>query len=196
MEKEIFAILSFLLTVYSQGFYIWNVLKGRLKPHGFSWLLWSLLTCIGFAAQWHEEAGPGMISMGMAGLGCFIIFLLSLKYGEKDIKLSDWAAFGTGLAAIPLWLLTDNPLYSVILITAIDGIGLLPTIRKSWNNPWQESTWSFFTGGLVFLFSVAGLRNYSLVAVLYPVSIVVFNFSFVALLLARRHISGSARPSI
>jgi len=48
---------------------------------------------------------------------------------------ADWYFFLAALAAIPLWLLTRTPLYSVVVVTVIDALAYVPTFRKSWHRP-------------------------------------------------------------
>ena len=77
--------------------YYKDVLNHKTKPHAFSWLGWFLLEAIGFVAQVHDHAGAGTwvtFASALLGLG---IFILSLKYGEKDIKPLDWIAFAGGI---------------------------------------------------------------------------------------------------
>src|SRR5690606_16045788 len=112
-----------------------TIYRGTNKPHMFTWIIWTLLTAIILAAQIVGGAGPGAWSTGAVLLPCIIITVLAIQRGEKNITASDWVMFLAGLAAIPVWLATSNPLWAVIIVVAIDALAFGPTFRKSWFRP-------------------------------------------------------------
>jgi len=94
---------------------------------------------------------------------------------------------GAGLALI-LWLVTENALVAIILVTIIDLFGFFPTFRKSFYKPQEETVIMYFLAGVKFLISIFALENYSLITYLYPGVLVVMNFAFVSMLVVRRKI--------
>ena len=166
--------------------YIRDVLRDKTKPHAFSWFVWSLPTLIVFFAQVADDGGPGVWATGLTAFLCTIIFVLSLFKGERDIRALDWFSFVFSLIGIGLWFVTENPLWAVILTTAVDLIGFVPTIRKSLVKPGEETRSTYVIGGLKWVFSVAALSHLSLITLIYPVGMIVGNWGFVALLAWRR----------
>ena len=130
-----------------------------------------------------REFKPHMFSWGVWSLA-----VLAYKYGDKNYTRSDWIALISALSAIPLWLLTNDPLWSVILITMIDIIAFYPTIRKSWIDPRYESTGMFFLSGLICALGIAGLTVINFTTSLYVFALVILNWGFVLMLYARRGI--------
>jgi len=166
--------------------YFRNLFAGKTKPHAFSWLVWGILNAIAFAGQIHDKGGAGAWSVGLTAAVMFVIFAVSLQRGEKDIKPFDWFCLaGAGIALVP-WLLTSEPLASIILITVIDALGFLPTVRKSFNKPHQETLTTFLLSTFKYSLVVIALQHYSLVTLLFPVSLVIMNGLFVGMLLIRR----------
>jgi hypothetical protein len=157
-------------------------------------LLWGLLTAIAFAAQIADGAGAGswitgvtaVVSLGVAG-GAWYQSRLA------NVVRADWYFFFAAIAAIPLWLLTKTPLYSVVLVTVIDALAYVPTFRKSWHWPEQESVFTFVLGSLKFLLAIAALPEQTVISSLYPWSLVCTNGAFVTMTLFRRYQIG--RPS-
>ena len=187
MEKEIFTAIGIAFMAVSYGVYIISIFKGETRPHPFSWFIWGLLTAIGFFAQISDGAGVGAIITFSSAVISFIIAVIGyIKRENIIISKTDKWAFGFSLLAIPLWLITDTPLWSVILITIIDTTGFYPTYRKSWFAPQQESALSFSLGGFKHIFTVLALENYSVITALFPLSLVIMNFSFIAMLYYRR----------
>lgn len=188
MEKEIFTAIGLVFMLISYGVYLYTIYKGETRPHPFSWFIWGLLTAIGFFAQISDGAGIGAsITFLSAVISFFIAGIGYIKRENIIISRSDKWAFVLSLLAIPLWLVTNTPLWSVILITLIDMVGFYPTFRKSWNAPKQESALSFSLGGFKHLFTILALENYSIITALFPCSLVIMNFGFIAMLCVRKN---------
>lgn len=184
--KIIIALVSICMTIAGYFYYFRDIFAGKTKPHAYSWLIWGLLTAIAFAGQLSDNGGPGSYVTGLTALISFIIFFLALNRGEKSVTRSDRVFLATALLAIVPWVLTNNPLYSVILITVIDFLGFLPTIRKSYHKPYEETLVAYVFAGLKFVLAIIALENYSVVTWLYPASLVVANLCFSIMLVIRR----------
>jgi hypothetical protein len=183
---EIFGALAVIVGVLGQAVYIRSILRGETKPHLFTWLVWGTLGMIGFAAMVYDKAGPATWALGATAMLCLITSLLSLKYGEKTFTRGDKIALFTSMSAIIPWLLTDDPLGSVILISIIDIVAFYPTIRKSWSKPGEESLFAYNLGSLKFGLTVLAISNFTLTNALYPAAIVFINTAFVIMCLIRR----------
>jgi hypothetical protein len=166
--------------------YFRDIFAGKTKPHAFSWLIWALLTGIGFAGQAADNGGPGSWVSAVTAVLCFSVFLLALSRGEKNITRSDWWCLTVSLATIPLWIVTSTPLWSMILVTIIDTIGFIPTFRKSFIHPFEETAVTYTLSSFKFFVSLLALTNYSIVTVLYPASLVLANGLFVVMVYIRR----------
>lgn len=187
MEKELFAFIGILFMLASYAIYIHSIYKGKTRPHPFSWFIWGLLTAIGFFAQISDGAGVGsVITLFSALISFFIAAIGYVKRENITISKSDKWAFALSLTAIPLWMITQTPLWSVILITIIDVAGFYPTFRKSWHAPEQESVLSFALGGFKHLFTIMALENYSIITALFPFSLVLSNFTLIAMIYVRK----------
>ena len=187
MEKELLALIGILFMLASYAIYIHSIYKGETRPHPFSWFIWGLLTSIGFVVQISDGAGVGsIITLASALISFFIAGIGYIKRENIVISVSDKWAFALSLTAIPLWMITQTPLWSVILITVIDIAGFYPTFRKSWHAPEQESVLSFALGGFKHFFTIMALENYSIVTALFPFSLVLSNFTLIALIYVRK----------
>lgn len=186
--KTILGVVATLIAFYSYIPYFRDIFKGKTKPHAFSWLVWFLLTAIGFVAQVQDRAGAGAWVTGFTAFVAFFIFLAAIYRGEKHITKSDWACLIGAFAAMGLWALTKTPLLSVILITIIDALGFAPTFRKAYHKPHQETMQTFTLSALKFVIAIFALEHYSVVTVLYPASLVLMNGLFVVMLMSRRRL--------
>lgn len=182
----LFGLLSVAAMIAARLTYFRSIWQGKTRPHAFSWLIWGVISSIGFAAQFAEGAGAGSWARGFGAFTCFLLVGISLFRGEKNITRADWITLVVALSAIPLWILTKTPLWSVILVCAIDTIGYLPTIRKSWTKPQSESALSYSLGSLGALLTLLAIENYTMATWLYPAVLVASNGAMALFLLKRR----------
>jgi len=185
-SKEFLGTASLMVGCVGYMRYIMAVLKSHSKPHAFSWIIWTSVCAIVFVAQLSKNAGPGAWASGLGAAFCVTITVLALRRGEKRITLSDWLMFMGALAAIPLWIFTKDPLGSVILVTAIDGMGFYPTFRKSYIRPNEEAMSMYMLDSGKYVLAILAIESYSATTLIYPLFVVLSNSVFVMMLLWRR----------
>ena len=189
--KEWLGLLAIALGLCSYIPYIISIHKGKTKPHAFSWFIWGVLMLIGYAAQVYDGGGAGAWITGISGLISLYVAALAWKVrNHNTITKSDWVTLALTLSAIPLWLVTDNPLWSVILISAIDASGFYPTFRKAYRLPDEEYTPSYNIGTAKHLVSIWALENYSFITTFYPAVLAGMNVLFVLWVYWRRSLLG------
>jgi hypothetical protein len=182
-------LLGYLATAIALAGYIpyfRDIFRNKTKPHAFSWLVWAVLTGIAFAAQVVGGGGAGAWVTGFSAFVCFTVFLLALKKGQKTFSRFDWISLLSAFGALLLWVLTNNPVLSVLLVTAIDAIGFLPTFRKGYHNPFEETVSTFLLSSVKWVFAIFALNTFSILTWFYPASLILMNGLFVVLLLVRR----------
>ncbi len=184
--KNIIGIVAIALTFIGYAPYFRDLLKGKTKPHIFSWFIWAIVTSIIFALQVSAGAGLGSVVTLAVAVISLSIFILGFKNGNKIIKKVDVVFLVLALLAMPLWLVIKQPVLSIILLSTIDMLGFAPTVRKSWNAPYSETlslyTITTFRHGL----SIVALANYNIVTLLFPSTWVIANALFSIMLIIRR----------
>lgn len=184
--KDMLGLLAVIIAFLSYIPYFKDILANKTKPHAFSWLVWGILTGIAFFGQIAGGGGPGAWVTGFTAIICVIIFLFGLTRGRKNIVLIDWLSLLACGIALVLWFITKGPLLSVILITLVDAIAFLPTFRKSYMKPGEETAKTYLLSGFKFVISLFALNSFSVITALYPLSLVLMNWIFVGLLVIRR----------
>lgn len=185
--KTLLALLSILMTLTGYAFYFKDIFANRTHPHAFSWLVWGLLTAIAFVGQITHGGKAGAWVTFVTAAVSFIIFFFALSpRGEKSITNTDKLSLVGAAIAAALWAITSNALIAIVLVTIIDFLGFLPTIRKSYNKPYEETLIHYIFAGLKFIPAIIALGNYSLITVLYPASLVAANLFFALMLVIRR----------
>jgi hypothetical protein len=122
-----------------------------------------------------------------------LIFGLSFRHGTKDITKSDKVFLILALIALGLYIITNQPLISVVLLLAVDLLGFIPTIRKSWNKPYTETLFTYGLNTFSFAIGIYALQAYTIVTYLYPVAWFLATGLFSILLIIRRKQIGKRR---
>jgi hypothetical protein len=186
--KLIISLVAIVLTIIGYVPYIRDIFKRKTVPHVFTFFIWGFASILTFALQMHGGGGVGAWVTLAAAIICLFIFVLGLKYGEKNITRADIIFFVISIISLVLWPIAKQPVWAVVLIVAVDVFGFLPTIRKSWNKPYSETLFTYqlcvFRHGM----SMFGLRQFNLLTLLYPLAWTAANFIFVIILMARRKI--------
>jgi len=184
--KDMFGLLSLILSVVSYVPYARSIFVANTKPHAFTWLVWGAVMAIAFVAQLSDKAGAGGWATGLSAAFCPGIGIVALFRGEKHITRGDWIAFVVTLLAIPLWVVTSDPLWSVLLVTGIDAVAYYPTFRKSYAKPDEELAFKYVLTVIRYLFSLLTLEHYTVVTSVYQLVSIFMEMAIVVILLWRR----------
>jgi len=185
--KWVLAGAAAIISISNLTYYFSNVFKGKTKPHMFTWLIWGLVAMTVAAGQIVDGAGAGATLTVIASLNCMAIAILAYIKGDKNISRSDKICLFTCFIALCLWPITKLPLLSVVIVTLVDLIGYIPTIRKSYNKPHEENLFTFVIFLISVTLSIFALENYTMLTMLYFVAMNIANLSMVILLVIRRN---------
>ncbi len=179
-------LLSLVIGVISYIPYFRDIYRGTTKPHPFSWFIWGVLDTTVFIAQVVKGAGAGAWVTGFTTLVTFFITILALKKGERKIVPLDWWCLGGGITGIVLWIFMHDPLYAVLLATVTNIVAMVPTVRKSYVRPHEETPSFYGLNIFKWIPAIFALENFTLTTWLFPVSLVIANGALVVILLVRR----------
>ncbi|HTL39425.1 MAG TPA: hypothetical protein VL306_01295 [Methylomirabilota bacterium] len=185
--KIVLAIVAAIVGLFGYIPYIRDIYRGKTKPHIFSWFIWGTLEGIAFIAQLAKGGGAGAWVTGLAAFITFSIALSCLHQKDRDIKLFDWLALGGALIGIVLWVSTKNPLHAVICVCVSDGLGFVPTFRKAYFKPNEETLIEYSMSAVKWLIAIFALKSINLTTVLYPASLILSNTIFVSMVMVRRN---------
>ena len=184
--KTACGIIATTISVISFFPYLKDIFRKKTHPQSYTWLIWTILQVTGVVAMFNNGAGIGALALTVGAFFCAFIFLLSLKYGTKNITTFDTACLIGALAAIAVYAFLHNPVLSVILITIIDFVGFLPTLRKAYSEPYSETLSLFVLGVIWSTFNIVAISTYSITTTLYPSCILFANMVCCCVLWARR----------
>ncbi|MFA5770752.1 MAG: hypothetical protein WC894_04640 [Patescibacteria group bacterium] len=184
--KEIIGFITVALAFIALYPYIVDIFKNKTKPHIFTWLVWAIVTILAFFGQWQKGGGAGSWTTGVTGIITIFIALISFKKGSRDITKFDVLIFIGALIAIIPWSLTKDPTLSIVILTIIDVLAFMPTIRKTIKDPQSETFISYVLHAIRHSLSILVLANYNIATYIYPASLAVMNIIILSIILKSR----------
>lgn len=189
MSKQLLGAIAIGLTIIAYYPYIRSIIQGKTKPHVFSWVIWGTSTCIVFLAQLADKGGAGAWVIGFSGIiSIYVAFLAYIKRSDSSITRIDGLFFIVAMTALPIWYLTSDPLWAVVILTTVDVLGFAPTFRRSYIRPFEEQLMFYVVMALRNLVVISALENYSMTTVLFPATIATACLIFSLMVVYRRRV--------
>lgn len=184
--KIAFAIVAACLAIAGNLPYLRDILHGKVKPHPYTWFVWTLVSAIVFFGQLARGAGIGAIPTAASEIFTVLIFLFSLRYGFRDISYVDTAFLGLALIGIGVWIASDDPTISVVIAVSIDVVAFIPTIRKTWSDPGTENPILFIANVIRHILALLSLEAYNVATMLHSIAMIVINALMSGIIIGRR----------
>lgn len=175
MIKEILVVVASVLALVGNIPYLIDVVKGRVKPHPYTWFVWTVVSCVVFFGQVAKGAGIGAIPTAVSEIFTVIIFLFSIKYGFKNPPRMDKYFLVLAILGLIPWVLTNDPTISVIIVVSIDMIAFIPTLRKTYCHPKSETPLLYGSNALRHSLALGALGSYNIATMLHSVVMIVIN---------------------
>lgn len=173
--KETFAIAASLIAIVGNVPYLVDIFRKKVHPHPYTWLVWSIVSCIIFFGQVAKGAGIGALPTAAAEIFTIIIFFFSLQYGFKRIRTIDTVFLVIALLGIIPWLMTDDPTISVIIAVAIDLVAFMPTLRKTYWHPDTETPVLYASNVFRHILMLGSLQAYNVATALHSIAMISSN---------------------
>lgn len=173
--KNIFGLLAAGVALINYLPYLIGSIKRTLQPHAFSWIIFTIITSTVALAQFSDGAGSGAWATGATAVTTFLIAVFALRNGGYKITRFDIISLIAALTAIPVWIISADPLLAVIILTGIEALGFMPTYRKAWQRPYDESRLAFSLTIVKYGFALGAMEAYTLTTILFPVALVLLS---------------------
>jgi hypothetical protein len=152
----------------------------------------NLMFTVGGMAQGHVDDGGSSSVVLYVKAFCYLsiaVWACSLK--NKNISRSDTYTFIGALFAIPIWLITKNPLAALCVIMVIDVLSFFPTIRKTYDEPCSENLTAYMLSGSSYIFMMLAVANPTFETLFYPIFLTTLELGFVLFVLIVRALKTS-----
>lgn len=137
---------------------------------------------------WYGGGGWGALNLTVGMLFIVVILLFSLKHGTKNITKSDTIILIAALAAILVWWKLDQPILAVVMVSAIDVLGYIPSFRKSYAEPWSETIIAWVGFAVSNTFAILALSEYNFLTMTYLIAITLANVALALVCVYRRRL--------
>ena len=177
--KEVIAIIAAILAFIGNISYLKDVFKGNVKPHPYTWLIWSIVSMTTFFGGIVKGAGIGALPTGVAEAFTIIIFIFSLRSlsrdGLRQIRKIDHYFFVIALLGLIPWALTKDPTISVIVVVLIDIVAFIPTLRKTWQHPKTERPLLYQMNVARHVLTLFSLNAYNIATTFHSIAMICTN---------------------
>ena len=186
--RDAFGILSVALAIIAAIIYVFQTLRGDVRPHPLSWFLFGILSATGYWVQRDQGARQGSWTLLAMAIICFVFVATSVARGERRFSRQEWSFAVAGLAVFVLYLFSREPNLAAALTTIVDALGYGPTFVRGWSHPRKDSVTSFALNGAKFVPSLMAMDPLSFATSFYPATLLVLNTAVSIMLVLRRRV--------
>lgn len=188
--KLIVAIVASVLAIIGNISYLRDTLNNTIKPHPYTWFVWSIVSMTTFFGGLAKGAGIGALPTGIAEGFTIIIFIFSLvsffKNPSGRIRRIDHYFLAISLIGLIPWAVTKDPTISVIVVVLVDIIAFIPTIRKTWVSPRTERPLLYEMNVSRHVLTLFSLQAYNIATVFHSVAMICTNIIMTVLIKRKR----------
>lgn len=189
MNDTVFAVLGIVAGIINTiGLvpYIRDILGKKTKPERATWWIWLALNLVAFWALLSEGWTWYLVTMIASIAAVGLIAGLSIKFGYGTFKRRDIMSLIVAGIGIILWKLTDQPAVALLIVIAVDLIGLWLTLVKTWEAPHTETLISWIFAASASTLGLIAVGSWDATKLIYPAYIALGNSSIVFVIFYRR----------
>jgi hypothetical protein len=153
--------------------YLRAIWQRKTRPNQATWLIW-LIVGVMIASSYRAAGANSTMWVPISYvIGPLITSIFAIRFGERHWTKLDWICLiGVGIGLI-LWGVYRSPSLTLGINIGIDFLGALPTIRKSFRDPYSEDILSWLLFSLGSIINLLAINRWGWQIVLYPIYIVV-----------------------
>jgi hypothetical protein len=186
--KTYITVFTSILTIAAFLPYLLDTIKGKTKPHLYSWIIWLILTTINFFLQLNNGGGYIIYIIFIVWLTNLSIVVLGIKNGDRSISKLDMIFVSCAIVSFLFWIFIKEPFVSAILSTLTSVIALFPTIIKSWSRPHEETLSTYAVNSSRHLLTVLTISTYNPITLTNPLTWTIMNSVMTLLIIYRRQV--------
>lgn len=185
----ILVLIASVLAFVGNIAYLKDVVRGKVRPHPYTWFIWSIVSLVTFLGGLEKGAGIGAIPTAVAEGFTIIIFLYAVARLFKrsggaihvrvreagHIRPIDHVFLVAALLGLIPWALTKDPTISVIVVVTIDVIAFIPTLRKTWAHPETEQPLLYQMNVTRHILTLFSLGAFNVATALHSVAMIITN---------------------
>jgi hypothetical protein len=187
--EVISAVVSIILIIVSYVPYLRGMLTKKFRPNPVTWFSWAIVTAAyGIVMLF---AGGGLVTWPIALLSVIsaVIFVLAIRNGGRaDVAKIDVVCFVISILSFVFWLMTHQSNIAVAIFTASQFVAFIPTIRKAWHKPHEDSAYTWGVNSVRWVFMIFAVDQFNFATVANSAFWAVMYGAAAILILARRRV--------
>ena len=168
-------ILAGSCSVVAITYYVRSILQKETKPNRASWIIWSITNTILLVSYFSVGARSTIFLPIVYFFNGLIVLMFSFRYGISSLSKLDYFSIFVAGFSLFVWFITKTPLTALLMNLLMDSAGYLPTIKKSYFDPFSESRVAWFFIFLGSCFNLLAINNFSFGIVIYPIMMFLMN---------------------
>lgn len=180
------SLITAALVFLSDGMYIVSILKGVTKPSRSSFWVWTLVQGMTAASYFASGGGYAVTLSAAYAVGFLLIAFLSLHHGSGHWERLDTVTILAAVAVMVIWALTGQAVLALMLLLFTDAIGAVPTLKKAWLRPTEESRPAWVLTCLATVVTIFSVQGWQWADKAYLLYMLLVNGSITILLLRPR----------
>jgi len=173
--QVILGVAALVLNVIGYIPYIRDIFRHIVKPHPYTWAIWTILVTIAAVNQVRNGGGYSSLFFISTTILVTLVFFLSLKYGMGGASKIDKTCLVLAIILLLYWLTTKDTHISTICAVFIDGIGAVPTLIKVYHFPRTETYVQWVFAGIAGLFTMLSVPRLDWILIIYPLYVILMN---------------------
>jgi hypothetical protein len=162
--------------------YIISIRRGATRPNLVTWGIW---TTIGFILLGSYQAIGATNTLWLLiaqVISQCVITIYAFKYSQGSWNRLDRICLaGAGLSLL-LWWQSGSPLVALLMNTAMDLLGAIPTIKKVYYDPTSEDLRAWAIYFVAAVLNLLAIDNFSISFIVFPLYLFCLNFVVLTLL--------------
>lgn len=179
--QALLGIIAVILNLAGYIPYIRDIIANKVKPHPYTWAIWTVLTAIAAFNQVKNGGGYSSLFFISTAMLVAITFILSLRFGMGGASFIDRICLLLAGILLIYWVTSKDTHLSTVIAVIIDGIGTIPTLIKTYHHPDSETYIQWILAGIGGLFTILAVPRIDWVLFIYPLYIIAMNGAIVGI---------------
>lgn len=163
MLNSNFIIVGALIGAAGSIAYLKDTVRGKVKPHKVSFLMWSIAPLIAFFAQIQQGVGLAALMTFSTGFLPLTIFIASFvnKNAEWKLTIFDVICGILSLTGLALWMITKVGNVAIFFSIVADALAAIPTLVKAYKYPDTEIAWPWISSVIGVILTLLTLSTFT-----------------------------------
>jgi len=160
--------------------YIRDIFRKIVKPHPYTWAIWTILTTIAAFNQVKNGGGYSSLFFISTAILVGLVFILSFRFGMGGASKIDRLCLILAALLLIYWFTSKDTHISTVVAVIIDGIGAIPTLIKVYHHPKSETYIQWMLAGIAGLLTVLAVPKFDWILLIYPLYVFIMNGAIVS----------------